>query len=456
MSYINNEKNTILVIDDNSTNFQQIASLLDQQYNLILIENVEEWLQQNSENSQIRIDLILINYINDSLNGLKHVELLHHFPQYEVVPVIMYSKIRDEQVVETAFSLGVFDFIEQPFRANDLKSKISVGLEVLEDRLQKKAMNVINNMLGNSLQQKNRELEQKNRELMSFNQQLSAIVDEKTLELQLANDNLKSYSQNLEQLIEKKTAENLQLHKNAIIGDLVSGLVHNLRTPLSVIKGQTELLVKTTARALSQADCACDLIGKEIDKRSKHIQDSVLRLEDMLKNLMLRKREDSITEKTKVSLNDFLEKELVFLNSNTDFKHYVIKEFLPEADLPQIFVVVSDLSQVLYNLINNSMDAMWQQNEKKITFTTRSDDDWVYLEVTDNGPGIAPENMSKLFDPFFTTKPSKDKAVNNEPAGTGLGLHSVKQLVGANDGNIRYFSELGKGTKAEISFRKIN
>jgi len=102
------------------------------------------------------------------------------------------------------------------------------------------------------------------------------------------------------------------------------------------------------------------------------------------------------------------------------------------------------------------MDAMWQQNEKKITFKTYSEKEWVFLEVTDNGPGIAPENMSRLFDPFFTTKPSKDKAVNNEPAGTGLGLHSVKQLIGANDGTIQYFSELGKGTTAKISFRKID
>lgn len=456
MSYINNEKNTILIIDDNSANFQQISSLLEEQYNLILISNIEEWLEQDECNSQIRIDIILINYINASINGLRHIEILSCFPQYEAVPIIMFSNSRDEQVVEAAFRMGAFDFIEQPFSGNDLKSRIAVGLDVLEERLQKKAMNVINNMLGNSLQQKNRELEQKNRELMGFNRQLSAIVNEKTLELQLANENLKSYSQNLEQLIEKKTAENLQLHKNAIIGDLVSGLVHNLRTPLSVIKGQTEVLVKTTAKTLSQPDCTCEQLGKEIDKRSKYIQDSVLRLEDMLKNLMLRKREDSITEKTKVSLNDFMEKELVFLNSNTDFKHYVAKEFVPDPDLPQIFVVVSDLSQVLYNLINNSMDAMWQQNEKKITFKTYSENEWVFLEVTDNGPGIAPENMSRLFDPFFTTKPSKDKAVNNEPAGTGLGLHSVKQLIGANDGTIQYLSELGKGTTAKISFRKID
>lgn len=61
----------------------------------------------------------------------------------------------------------------------------------------------------------------------------------------------------------------------------------------------------------------------------------------------------------------------------------------------------------------------------------------VWFEVADNGPGIPTDNVERLFDPFFTTKPSEERAAENEPVGTGLGLHSCLQLIKANQGDIK-------------------
>jgi len=117
-----------------------------------------------------------------------------------------------------------------------------------------------------------------------------------------------------------------------------------------------------------------------------------------------------------------------------------------------ILVVYGEVAQILYNIINNAKEAMWQQEVKTIIIATQADQNYASLIIEDTGCGIAEENLSKIFEPFFTTKPSKEEVKDNEPTGTGLGLHSVKNLIAANKGDITAESCLGEWTRFTIRF----
>jgi two-component system NtrC family sensor kinase len=125
--------------------------------------------------------------------------------------------------------------------------------------------------------------------------------------------------------------------------------------------------------------------------------------------------------------------------ANNEFKHKAIvkKEF---GALPQVKCLASQLNQVFMNLIVNAAHAI--QKDGVITLRTGATPDWVWIEIGDNGCGIAPEVLSRIFDPFFTTKPVGQ--------GTGLGLSLSYSIVGKHRGRIEVASEPGCGTRFTV------
>ncbi len=120
-----------------------------------------------------------------------------------------------------------------------------------------------------------------------------------------------------------------------------------------------------------------------------------------------------------VDVTDGIDKTLLILRQRIPPTLSVRREYAP--DLPRIQAYGRELNQVWTNIINNAIQALDSQGE--IVIRARRDDqpNWVAVEIEDNGPGIAPEHLSKLFDPFFTTKaPGK---------GTGLGLNVSYNIV---------------------------
>jgi signal transduction histidine kinase len=112
-----------------------------------------------------------------------------------------------------------------------------------------------------------------------------------------------------------------------------------------------------------------------------------------------------------------------------------------EPDLPQIEASGRDLNQVWTNLIDNAADAM--NGSGTLTIAASREDGAVVVRVSDTGPGIDPEVMSRIFDPFFTTKAPGQ--------GTGLGLHTVHTIVNRTGGEITADSS-PSGTTFTISF----
>jgi two-component system NtrC family sensor kinase len=112
-------------------------------------------------------------------------------------------------------------------------------------------------------------------------------------------------------------------------------------------------------------------------------------------------------------------------------------------DLPLIRVSPTEAQQVLINLINNAVDALEAQGGL-VQITTRSEEDYVVVDVEDNGPGIPSYVLPRIFDPFFTTK--------QVGKGTGLGLSICYGIMKKLDGEITVNTSEGLGTQFHVKF----
>jgi len=107
----------------------------------------------------------------------------------------------------------------------------------------------------------------------------------------------------------------------------------------------------------------------------------------------------------------------------------------------------SEISQVFQNLIKNALDAMHENEVRELYVSTDVAGKFARLIIQDSGPGISPEVLAKLFDPFFTTKPRAGSEKDDEPVGTGLGLHMCRETIKSYDGRIEVESQIGNGAK---------
>jgi len=105
--------------------------------------------------------------------------------------------------------------------------------------------------------------------------------------------------------------------------------------------------------------------------------------------------------------------------------------------IPLLSLVADQMSQVFINILLNAVDAL-QGKEGVITTDFERDDEYVRVSITDDGCGIAPENLPKIFEPFFTTKPVGE--------GTGLGLWVSYGILRSLRGNLTVRSTRGQGT----------
>jgi two-component system, NtrC family, sensor kinase len=216
----------------------------------------------------------------------------------------------------------------------------------------------------------------------------------------------------------------LQTDKMAGLGQLVSGIAHELNNPLTGIMGFAQLLL---GRGLTQPQAAdARLIYEEAERASR-----------IVKNLLLFAR-DSRPERDRVQLNEIVEKTLALRNYELRVENIALSIDL-DASLPTIVGNPAQLQQVFLNLIVNAEQAIRQgAGEGSIYVRTwQPSRGRVALEIADTGPGIPADVMPRIFDPFFTTKPAG--------LGTGLGLSIAIGILKAHGGEISVDSTPGHG-----------
>ncbi|MES1166369.1 MAG: ATP-binding protein, partial [Pseudomonadota bacterium] len=229
-------------------------------------------------------------------------------------------------------------------------------------------------------------------------------------------------------------AQLIQSEKLSAVGQFVAGVAHELNNPLTSVIGFSELLQATSSNPKEQ-----EHLG--------HITRNALRCHKIVHSLLGFSRQHE-PERKPVRLNDLADAviEIVAYDLRTS-NIAVVKEYQP--DLPPISGDFHQLQQVVLNIVSNARQALEAfRRDGQITVRTGADGDRVWLRISDNGPGISPENLKKIFDPFFTTKP--------QGKGTGLGLSLSYGIVQEHRGSIRAESQPGLGTEFILEFPAVD
>lgn len=243
-----------------------------------------------------------------------------------------------------------------------------------------------------------------------------------------------------EQERERLQAELTLAQKMESVGRLAGGVAHDFNNMLGVIIGHTDLAMRNLQ------------IDEPLMEQLRHIRSAAERSADLTRQLLAFARKQPITPKI-LELNDTIAGIMDLLRRLSG--EAVELEWRPAQHACVVKVDPSQIDQILVNLCVNARDAIADTGmiriETQRTVITEawceghpglSPGEYVLLKVSDNGCGIAPEDMEHLFEPFFTTKKTGQ--------GTGLGLATVYGIVKQNNGYIDVASELGRGTSFTI------
>ncbi|MGB9875509.1 MAG: ATP-binding protein [bacterium] len=224
----------------------------------------------------------------------------------------------------------------------------------------------------------------------------------------------------IEDLSMKRKLEELLRRSDrlAALGLFLSGIAHEVRNPLTSIKGFLQLLLSRKL-ILPEGINAASLVIKETERLNKLLTD-LLSFASPAPAKIERKNVLEILERTLTLLEDQIKRQGV----------EVVKEL---ENLPQVEVDEQKLEQVFYNILLNAVQAM--PDGGKLTLKAGLFDEEAVISFSDTGPGIPEEHLDKVFDPFFTTK----------DRGTGLGLAVSHRMMEALGGKIEVQSKKGEG-----------
>jgi len=220
----------------------------------------------------------------------------------------------------------------------------------------------------------------------------------------------------------------VQADKLSSIGLLAAGVAHEVNTPLAVISTYAQMLAKQISGDEQKAPLL-EKIARQTFRASEIV------------NSLLNFSRTSPTEFVSVDLNKIVRETLALMEHQMT-KSGVTATLALDEVLPRIKGNPGKLQQVFLNLFLNARDAM--ERGGVLALKTSAHDGRVLVTVADSGAGIARENLENIFDPFFTTKGAKK--------GTGLGLSVSYGIVREHGGNIEVQSEIGAGTRFELSF----
>lgn len=222
------------------------------------------------------------------------------------------------------------------------------------------------------------------------------------------------------------TDQLIRADRLAAMGELTAGVAHEVRNPLGIIRASVQLLEDPDSGPVRAREAAA-VIKQEID-----------RLDRVIKALLDFGRPSKPTL-VPTSLADVLADVVLFTRRFAGQSEVRIEERYGD-DVPTVMADPDQMKQVFVNLISNAVQAM-EETGGTIIVDVDGDEGFVSVSVTDDGPGIPAEDLSKVFDPFYSTRDE----------GTGLGLTMVHRIVDEHGGHIEVASKPGEGTRFTVS-----
>jgi len=396
----------VLIVDDTPTNISVLAQALRQAGLAIRIAN-----DGASALEQVRKEqpsLILLDVQMPIMDGFETCRRLKSNEKTSHIPIIFMTALSDKASRVRGLSLGAVDYIAKPFEQDEVLARVRVHLQLKQ--------------LTDNLEQR---------------------VQERTHALQNAQIRL------------------VQQEKLATLGQLVAGVAHEINNPMACIANNVDPAREYVEDLISLIELYRQHYSEPVPEINKLVEEREIdfALEDLpklidsmqlsterIKNISTSLRNFSRVDansKVSVDLHKGLDSTLVILGHRIKAlgdrppisitKHY--------GNVPDVHCFPSAINQVFMNILANAMDALEDLPNPAIEITTKQvDQNWVVVEIEDNGPGLTEVIKQRLFEPLFTTKPIGK--------GTGLGLSISRQIVvERHQGRIDCISSPGAGCK---------
>lgn len=407
----------ILIVDDNPTNLSVLSEALSSAgFRFRVAMDGESALAQVERNQP---ELILLDVQMPGIDGFETCRRLKANPLTQSIPVIFTTAFTDTESKAKGFSLGAVDYIPKPFEQTEVLARLQVHLE-----------------------------------LKRLRESLEAQVRDRTAALQQAQVQL------------------IQQEKLSSLGELMAGIAHELNNPINFIASNippledyimsmTRALLlyqqeyPTSSPALTQAieELELEFALEDTPKILESITLGAERIRTISTSLRTFSRSDCETQIV-ADLHEGLDSTLMILQHRLKGKGdrpsiEVIKAY---STLPPIRCYLGQMNQVFMNILANAIDALEDtlaqgkllDSTPQIHITTQVSDQWVVIQIADNGNGVPESIQQRLFEPMFTTKPVGK--------GTGLGLAIAHQIVvEKHNGTLNVKSQVGQGTEFAIA-----
>lgn len=406
----------ILIVDDNPTNLSVLSQTLKGAgFSVRVAEDGESALQLVERKQPA---LILLDVQMPGIDGFETCKKLKSAPKNQGIPIIFLTALTDVENKVKGLSLGAVDYISKPFEKEEVLARVRVHLQL---------------------------------------KQLTETLEQQVAERTAA--------------LEKTQIQLVQQEKLSSLGQLVTGIAHEINNPISCIINNLPLaqdyvrdladiltLCQTSyeqlpiplQEAIFKADL--DFILKDLPQLLNSIKISADRIKDISISLRNFARSDSSTQ-VLFDLHEGLDSTLLILSHRLKpvGKRAAIQLVKEYGNLPLVECYPSQLNQVFMNVLANAIDAIeeaGQQGEMKNQIptlkicTTQPDPQSILIEISDNGMGIPEEILPRVFEPLFTTKPMGH--------GTGLGLVIAYQIIEKHQGKLNLDSTPGQGTNVKI------
>ncbi len=249
-------------------------------------------------------------------------------------------------------------------------------------------------------------------------------------------------------ILAETQAQLVQSEKDAVVGRLVAGLLHEINTPVGALRSSSDTIDRSldkvkelSARAeLEEADAKkMKKVLKAAAQVSGVLHTSASRIGQVVESLKRFANLDE-SEETTIDLNDSLRDVLLLLKAETPPE--VVIEAPSEALKAPVFCNAARMNQAILNLIKNAITAVETKGEVKLGLRITSQS--VELSIQDNGKGISPAKLDEIFELGFTTKRASR-------VGMRLGLPTAKRTIESAGGTLQLFSTLNEGTTAKVT-----
>jgi signal transduction histidine kinase len=228
--------------------------------------------------------------------------------------------------------------------------------------------------------------------------------------------------------------------QNALLfqqSDLISEMVHEMRTPLSAVVAYAELMQRSDTE-LSQCRQFADIILHEAER----LNDMADMAEDFLELARLESGRAHLAQDP-VDLNTVIRMVVNVLIPQADAEQIGVAVDVP-ATLPPVVGDAQRLHQAILNLLSNAVK--YCQPGDNVTVAAKSDGDWLTVSVSDTGPGISAEALPRIFERFYRVPDTEEQVL-----GAGLGLAITQQIIRVHGGEITVQSVEGEGTTFEFT-----